>query len=88
MLRESLHFLVGWSLMAKESTPFNLLDLTDRFHVDAKSRDCIKSVRWPGGKVVCPRCGCDRASDLTARPQFDCFACRYQFSVTPGNHYA
>ncbi len=67
-----------------DTSPSNLMHLMDRFTTDEKCRDFLEELRWPGGKVSCPQCGCERVSELTARPQWDCSACRYQFSVTAG----
>ena len=62
----------------------NLINLMDRFHTDDKCRDFLEELRWPGGKVTCPQCGCRSVSELRSRPQWDCTNCRYQFSVTAG----
>ena len=65
-----------------DTTSLNLIQLIDRFRTDDKCRDFLEAIRWPDGKITCPECGCDRVAELRSRPQFDCFACRYQFSVT------
>ena len=36
------------------------------------------------GNIKCPRCGSQKISRIKKRGQFDCDACRYQFSVTAG----
>ena len=83
MLRGSFRFLLGFFAMTNSSS-LNHIHLMDRFDTDQKCREFLESLRWPDGKVTCPHCGCDRVSELRARPQWDCFACRYQFSVTAG----
>ena len=61
----------------------NLLTLVDDFNTDAKCREMLERLRWPNG-VACLRCGSLGISEIEARGQFDCNACRYQFSVTAG----
>ena len=45
--------------------------------------DVPGALRWPEG-VRCPRCQSEKISRIVKRDQFDCDACRYQFSVTAG----
>ncbi len=61
----------------------DLLTLVDDFNTDAKCRELLERLRWPNG-VACIRCGSLSVSEIEARAQFDCTACRYQFSVTAG----
>lgn len=54
------------------------------FGSEEKCRDYLERLRWPDG-VTCVRCGADRGiSRIRARGQFECDACRYQFSVRVG----
>ena len=62
---------------------FNLVELIERFGNDEKCREFLEQLRWPNG-VVCPRCASKSVSTIEDRPQYDCNACRYQFSVTAG----
>lgn len=61
----------------------DLVRLIERFGSEDKCRECLETMRWPHG-VKCPRCQSDKISRILARHQFDCDACRYQFSVTAG----
>ena len=61
----------------------DLLTLVDDFNTDAKCRELLERLRWPNG-VACFRCGSLSVSEIEGRGQFDCNACRYQFSVTAG----
>jgi len=61
----------------------NLPKLIAQFGSDEKCRAQLTSLRWPKG-VMCPRCQCKSISTIAERPQYDCNACRYQFSVTSG----
>lgn len=61
----------------------NLCALIEQFGSEAKCREYLTALRWPD-KVSCPRCRETKASRIAKRNQFDCDACRYQFSVTAG----
>jgi transposase-like protein len=62
---------------------FNLPELIEQFGSEDKCHAYLEELRWPDG-VECPRCGSDKISRIKARRQFDCDACRYQFSVRVG----
>jgi transposase-like protein len=61
----------------------NLTELIEQFGSEDKCHAFLEELRWPDG-VKCPRCGSDKISRIKARRQFDCDACRYQFSVRVG----
>ena len=61
----------------------NLINLIERFGSEDKCRAFLEELRWPCG-VQCPRCKGDKITKVPDRPQYDCTACRYQFSVTAG----
>jgi transposase-like protein len=61
----------------------NLVKLIEHFGSEDKCRSYLIDLRWPTG-VQCPRCACKSVSRIEERGQFDCNACRYQFSVTSG----
>jgi transposase-like protein len=61
----------------------NLPKLIERFGSEDKCRAYLEELRWPDG-VECPRCESKSVSRITERNQYDCNACRYQFSVTAG----
>jgi len=73
--------------MKKQSTGFkpevNLMTLIEQFADDDNCRRRLVELRWPDG-VECPRCKSKGVSNVTGRDQYDCNACRYQFSVTSG----
>ena len=39
-----------------------------RFPTEDACRQYVKDMRWPDGKVTCPRCGNDKVYELKARP--------------------
>jgi transposase-like protein len=61
----------------------DLVSLIEEFGTDDKCRAYLEGLRWPEG-VRCPRCKSSKISTIKDRGQFDCDACRYQFSVTAG----
>jgi len=61
----------------------NLPKLIEQFGSDEKCRARLTELRWPNG-VTCPRCQTKSISRVIERDQYDCNACRYQFSVTSG----
>jgi transposase-like protein len=61
----------------------NLCALIEQFGSEEKCREYLEALRWPD-RATCPRCGSQKTSQITKRNQFDCDACRYQFSVTAG----
>ena len=61
----------------------NLISLIERFRSEDACRAYLEELRWPNG-IACSRCGSSSVSRIAARDQYDCNACRYQFSVTAG----
>lgn len=59
------------------------MTLMDKFGTDDHCRTVLEELRWPTGPR-CPRCDSDKISRVYERDQFDCDACRYQFSVLAG----
>jgi len=62
----------------------NLINLIEHYSNEDKCRKYLEALKWPEG-TKCPRCGSEKISRITKRDQFDCDACRYQFSVTAGS---
>jgi transposase-like protein len=61
----------------------DLCTLIEHFGDETKCRAYIERLRWPKG-ITCPSCKSDKISRIIKRNQFDCDACRYQFSATAG----
>ena len=61
----------------------DLLTLVDQYDDDQKCRELLADLRWPNG-AACPRCGGADPGVVSERAQYQCKACRYQFSVTSG----
>jgi transposase-like protein len=65
------------------SHELDLCSLIEDFGSEEKCRNYLEKLRWPKG-ILCPACDSDKISRITARNQFDCDGCRYQFSATAG----
>src|SRR5438067_13911125 len=61
----------------------NLPKLIAEYGTDENCRQGLAQLHWPNG-IECPRCACKSISTLASRYQYECNACRYQFSVTSG----
>ena len=73
-----LLFLHGASM-----SELDLCTLIEDFGSEQKCRTYLERLRWPKG-TTCPSCKSDKISRIVKRNQFDCDACRYQFSATAG----
>lgn len=62
----------------------NLVSLIEKYGNEEVCRKALEALKWPDG-IKCPRCGSEKISRIHKRDQFDCDACRYQFSVTAGS---
>lgn len=67
--------------MAK-SKRYPLGTFKKEFSNEAKCREYLANLRWPGG-FVCPKCGCRHAC-LLSNGRYQCAGCRRQSSVTSG----
>jgi transposase-like protein len=66
--------------------PETLQDAIKYFADDARAFEYMKSVRWPNGKVSCPRCGCEEVSFVSTRKLWTCSQCKTkkQFTIRVG----
>jgi len=46
--------------------------------------DYAVKLRWPDGKVICPRCGSDQHSFISTRHIWFCKGCKKQFTLKVG----
>src|ERR1700723_439642 len=57
-----------------KKTPTTLLEAVTYFSDFENCKDYMVQLRWPNGKVTCPRCGSDNVSYLPNAKVFKCFA--------------
>jgi transposase-like protein len=66
--------------------PTTMVEAVKYFADPNVAHNFVASMRWPDGKVICPRCGSSRVSFTAKRRVWTCSACtpRKQFSVKVG----
>ncbi|HTX20957.1 MAG TPA: IS1595 family transposase [Candidatus Aquilonibacter sp.] len=66
--------------------PETLQQAIKYFSDDERAFEYMKSVRWPSGKVSCPRCGCEQVSFISTRKLWTCSKCKTkkQFTIRVG----
>src|SRR5271170_1970694 len=72
--------------MKEETFPQTLHGAIKYFSKDDRAFEFMKVMRWPDGKVTCPRCGCDKVSFISTRKLWTCSACKTkkQFTIKVG----
>lgn len=46
--------------------------------------DYMRGLKWPDGRIACPKCNSERIGEITSRSMLQCKACRMQFSYKVG----
>src|SRR4029078_6123696 len=66
--------------------PQTLLEAVRHFSDLTVCHEYMVNVKWPDGKVICPKCGSDHVGEIKSRRLFQCKAkgCRKQFSAKVG----
>jgi transposase-like protein len=76
-----------------DADDLNLVLLAKEYSSEKKARKLFESLRWPGGKPVCPHCGFEETYTLKSKPDsktklragvYCCAACRKPFTATVG----
>lgn len=64
-------------------TPKTLMQAVEYFASFKVCFEAMLAVKWPDGKIVCPKCGCDKIGIIRSRSLLQCKSadCRKQFSV-------
>jgi len=72
--------------MKEETFPQTLHEAIKYFAKDDRAFEYMKNVRWPDGKVSCPRCGCANVSFISTRKLWTCPECKTkkQFTIRVG----
>lgn len=67
-----------------ESLPKNLLDAV-RYFSDLKICNAyMRSIKWPDGKIVCPKCASENIGEISTRSLLKCRDCGKQISMKVG----
>lgn len=67
--------------------PQTLLEAVRYFSVREHCNDFMREIKWPGGKIICPKCGNDSCHELPSRPgtiKCNRANCQKQFSYKVG----
>jgi transposase-like protein len=65
-----------------EHFPQTLQEAIKYFAKDDRAFEYMKNVRWPTGKVVCPRCGSEKVSFISTRKLWTCSECKTKKQFT------
>lgn len=70
----------------KNSTPETLIEAVRYFSDIDRCNEYMAQIKWPDGKIACPKCGCDRVGEIKTRKMLKCKnpECRKQFSYKVG----
>ena len=64
--------------------PQSLLEAV-RYFADLKICNAyMRRVKWPDGKIVCPKCASENIGEISSRSMLQCRDCRKQFSMKVG----
>jgi len=66
--------------------PTTLIEAVRHFSDLQVCHDYMVGLKWPDGRIVCPKCGADRVGEIKSRRLLQCKAkgCRKQFSAKVG----
>lgn len=64
--------------------PNTLQEAVSYFSDPVRTFDYAVKLRWPDGKVTCPRCGSDQHSFISTRHIWFCKSCKKQFTLKIG----
>jgi transposase-like protein len=70
--------------MSETKFPQTLQDCIKYFADETRAFEYMKGVRWPDGRVICPRCDSDKNSFVATRKIWHCKDCKRQFSLRVG----
>lgn len=70
--------------MNTKHQPKSLVEAIRHFADPQVCHEFMVDMRWPDGKVICPRCECDKVGFIKTRRTWQCKGCKKQFSVKLG----
>lgn len=67
-------------------TPTTLIQAVKYFSDVDTCNEYMKQIKWPDGKIICPKCGSDKVGEIKTRRMLRCNekGCRKQFSYKVG----
>lgn len=72
--------------MPERAFPKTLIDAVRYFSDAATCHEYMLKLKWPDGRIACPKCGGDNVGNIATRRLLQCRAkgCRKQFSAKVG----
>src|SRR5579863_4498211 len=70
--------------MTADKKPETLQEAIAYFADPERAFNYAVSLRWPNGKIACPRCGAKEHSFISTRHLWFCKGCEKQFTVKVG----
>lgn len=67
-----------------ETQPNSLLSAAQYFADPAVCNRYMRRIKWPDGKIVCPKCDGGRIGEIATRHVLQCRDCGKQFSLKSG----
>lgn len=64
--------------------PKTLIEAVKFFSDLDKCNEYMSSIKWPDGKITCPKCGCENVGKIETRKMLKCRDCKKQFSYKVG----
>lgn len=64
-----------------DTGPTTLLEAVQHFADNDVCRAYMESIKWPTGRIVCPKCDGDNIGRIETRQLYKCRACKKQFSA-------
>src|SRR5437763_8314167 len=68
----------------KQKEPITLQEAITYFSDPQRAFDYAVRLRWPDGKVTCPRCNSEKNSFIKTRRMWFCYGCKKQFTLKVG----
>lgn len=65
-------------------SPKTLIEAVRFFSDEDRCNEYMKQIKWPDGKIVCPKCNGERIGEIKTRKMLRCKDCRKQFSYKVG----
>lgn len=64
--------------------PESLIEAVKYFADPQGTNSYMRRIKWPDGRVACPKCGSENVTEIATRPILQCRACRKQCSFKTG----
>lgn len=66
------------------ATPKTLIEAVRFFSDLDRCNEYMEQIKWPDGKIICPKCNSDRIGKIQTRKMLKCKDCKKQFSYKVG----